>query len=243
MVLKDGSAMSKSKGNVVDPDEMVERFGADTCRLYVLFAVPPERDMDWNESSVEGQFRFLARVYRFVTRNIDRLEGPGAPSDADKQALRKLHQTVRKITGDFDSRWHFNTSIASMMELVNALYNLEDKLTAASIREVLEKLTLMLAPFAPYTSQELWSALGHSDPVFRHPWPTFDPELAKEDLAEIVVQVNGKLRGHLRVEFGKPQEELRTSALELDKVAPFLEGKHVVKVVVVPDKLVNIVVK
>ena len=243
MVLKDGSAMSKSKGNVVDPDEMVERYGADTCRLYVLFAVPPERDMDWSESSVEGQFRFLGRIYRFVTRNIDRLDNAVEPSNSDREALRKLHQTVRKITGDFDSRWHFNTSIASLMELVNTLYSLEDKLTAASLHEILEKLSLMLAPFAPYTSQELWSALGHSDPVFRHPWPTFDPELAKEDLAEIVVQVNGKLRGHLQAPFGTEQEELRKLALGLDKVLPFLDGKQVVKAVVVPDKLVNIVVK
>src|SRR6185437_11076322 len=138
MVLKDGTAMSKSKGNVVDPDEMVEKYGADTCRLYTLFAAPPERDMDWNESSVEGQYRFLGRVYRFVTRNADRA-GTGERNEADRQALRKLHQTLHKITGDFDSRWHFNTSIASLMELVNELYVLEDKLSAAPLRDILEK--------------------------------------------------------------------------------------------------------
>ncbi len=241
MVLKGGSAMSKSKGNVVDPDEMVEKYGADTCRLYTLFAAPPERDMEWSESSVEGQYRFLGRVYRFITRNIGRPPN-GEPNEADRQALRKLHQTVRKITGDFDSRWHFNTSIASLMELVNELYQLEANLSA-STEEICRTVTLLLAPFAPYTAQELWADLGNHSPVFRQPWPNFDPEQAKEELAEIPVQVNGKLRGHLRVAFGTAREELQRLAAELEKVKPFLEGKHLVKVVVVPDRLVNFVVK
>ncbi len=241
MVLMGGSAMSKSKGNVVDPDEMVEKYGADTCRLYTLFAAPPEKDMDWNESSVEGQFRFLARVYRFVTRNLDR-GGQGQP-DADRNALRKLHQTIRKVTNDFDSRWHFNTSIASLMELVNKLYELETGLSAPVAREISEKLALMLAPFAPYTAQELWDHLGHNGPVFRHLWPPFDPDLAKEELAEIPVQVNGKLRAHLRAPFGTSKEDLQSLALALDKVKPFVEGKQIAKVVVVPDKLINLVVK
>jgi leucyl-tRNA synthetase len=242
MVLMGGSAMSKSKGNVVDPDEMVERYGADTCRLYTLFAAPPEKDMDWNESSVEGQYRFLGRVYRFVTRNAGRVES-GEPNDADRQALRKLHQTIRKITNDFDSRWHFNTSIASLMELVNELYQLEPKLSNRSIAEICEKLTLMLAPFAPYTSQELWDTLGRSGPVFRQCWPTYDAELAKEDLAELPVQVNGKLRGHLHVAFGTPKAELERLAVGHEKVKPFTDGKQVAKIIIVPDKLVNIVVK
>src|SRR5581483_9293067 len=165
MVLMGGSAMSKSKGNVVDPDEMVEKYGADTCRLYTLFAAPPEKDMDWNESSVEGQHRFLGRVYRFVTRNADRA-GDGQP-DSSRKALRKLHQTIRKVTSDFDSRWHFNTSIASLMELLNELYQQEPGLSGSAAREICEKLTLMLAPFAPYCAQDLWEALGHAGPVFR----------------------------------------------------------------------------
>ena len=248
MVLKDGSAMSKSKGNVVDPDEMIGKYGADTCRLYVLFAAPPEKDMDWNESSVDGQHRFLGRVFRFVTRNADRVGGRsgGAAStynDADRQALRKLHQTVRKITNDFDSRWHFNTSIASLMELLNELYSLEAKLSPAPVTELLEKLVLMLAPFAPFTAQELWGALGHQAPAFREPWPKFDPELAREDLAEIVVQVNGKLRGHLSVPFGTSDEDLKKLALAHEKVVPFTREKQVVKVIALADKLVNIVVK
>jgi leucyl-tRNA synthetase len=242
MVLMGGSAMSKSKGNVADPDEMVEKYGADTCRLYTLFAVPPEKDMDWNESSVEGQFRFLGRVYRFVTRNAAK-SGIGDLSDEDRHALRKLHQTIRKITNDFDSRWHFNTSIASLMELVNDLYQREPKFSGLMTREICEKLSLLLAPFAPYTAQELWATLGHSGPVFRENWPSYDEELAKEDLAEIPLQVNGKLRGHLHVSFGAPREELERLALAQEKVRPFTEGKQVVKIVVLPDKLVNIVVK
>ena len=243
MVLKDGSAMSKSKGNVVDPDEMVERYGADTCRLYTLFAAPPEKDMDWNESSVEGQRRFLARLYRFVTRNADRHRHHGHLNDADRQALRKLHQTVRKITNDFDSRWHFNTSIASLMELLNELYQLEPQLSGMHAHEICEKLTLLLAPFAPYTAQELWKDLGHDSPIFRHPWPGFDPELAKEDTLELPIQVNGKLRGHIRVALGTAQEELKHLAMTNEKIKTFIEGKQVIKTIVIPDRLVNIVVK
>jgi len=242
MVLKDGSAMSKSKGNVIDPDEMVEKYGADTCRLYTLFAAPPEKDMDWNEASVEGQHRFLGRVYRFVTRNAE-CRGEAGPTETDRSALRKLHQTIRKVTGDFDSRWHFNTSIASLMELVNELYQSEAKMSRAALGDVCQKLTLMLAPFAPYTAQELWETLGQSGPVFRQSWPAFDAELAKEELAEIPVQVNGKLRGHLRVPFGTAKEELERLALAHEKIRPFLTDKQIAKVVVVPDKLVNIVAR
>jgi leucyl-tRNA synthetase len=242
MVLMGGSAMSKSKGNVVDPDEMVEKYGADTCRLYTLFAVPPEKDMDWNELSVEGQYRFLARTYRFVTRNAGR-RGSGDTGEADREALRKLHQTLRKVTDDFDSRWHFNTSIAALMELVNELYSLEAKLSSKCLRTVCEDVTLMLAPFAPYTAQDLWQTLGHDGPVFRQMWPRYDAELAKQDLTEIPVQVNGRLRAHLRVTPGTARQELERLALEQEKVRPFLEGKDIIKVIVLPDRLVNVVVK
>ena len=244
MVLKNGSAMSKSKGNIVDPDEMVERYGADTCRLYTLFAAPPEKDMEWSESSVEGQHRFLARVYRFVTRNAGRSgEAAGASNDSDRQALRKLHQTVRKITNDFDSRWHFNTSIASLMELVNEMYGLESGLSGTVATQVCEKLVLMLAPFAPFTAQELWSDLGKEGEVFLQSWPDYDPELAQEELLEMPLQVNGKLRGHLRVAFGTAKEELEKLALANEKVKVFTDGKQIVKIIVVSDKLINIVVR
>ncbi len=242
MVIKDGAKMSKSKGNVVSPDDMVAKFGADSARMYSLFAAPPDRDLDWQEDGVSGINRFLARVYRFVTRNIGR-EGAGDSAEADRQARRKLHQTIQKISADFDSRWHFNTSIASLMELLNELHKLEAGLSAAAAREVCKAITLLLAPFAPYTAQELWTELGHDSPAFREPWPKFDPALAKEDLIEIPVQVNGKLRGHIRVPLGTGKEELERLALANEKVKPFLEGKQIVKIVVVPDRLVNIVVK
>jgi leucyl-tRNA synthetase len=242
MVIKDGAKMSKSLGNVVSPDDMVAQFGADSARMYSLFAAPPDRDLDWQEDGVSGVNRFLARLYRFVTRNSDGA-GNAESTDADRQALRKLHQTVQKVTNDFDSRWHFNTSIASLMELVNEVYGLEAKLSKTALRQVCETLTLLLAPFAPYTAQDLWDTLGHTDPVFRHAWPKYDPELAKEDLAEIPVQVNGKLRAHIHVAFGAPKEQIESLALQHERVKPFLEGKQIVKVIVVPDRLVNIVVK
>ncbi len=238
----DGSAMSKSKGNVVDPEEMIGKYGADTCRLFVLFAAPPEKDMPWIEASVGGQRKFIDRVYRFVTRNVDR-EGAAPNADADKKAIRKLNQTIRKVTQDFSNRWHFNTSIAALMELVNELYAAEEGMSRQAIDEVLPKLVLLLAPFAPYIAEELWSELGRTGPVFRQPWPEFDEELAKEDAAEVVLQVNGKVRGRILVPFGLDKGELEKLALADPKTQAFFEGKSVVKVVVVPDKLVNIVVK
>jgi leucyl-tRNA synthetase len=242
MVIRAGAKMSKSMGNVVGADEVVEKYGSDTARLFVLFAAPPEKDVDWLETGVEGIYRFLGRVYRFITRNVERARAGGA-GESDRKILRKLHQTLKKITGDFETRWHFNTSIAAVMELVNDLYAEESRLSGAALAEVLEKMTLLLGPFAPYLAQELWEELGKSGPVFKQPWPAYDPELAKEDEAEIVVQVNGKLRAHLFAPFGTPQDSLRQRALEEPKVQQFVNGKQVVKVIVVPDKLVNIVVK
>jgi len=237
----DGTAMSKSKGNVVDPEEMVGKYGADTCRLFVLFAAPPEKDMPWIEASVGGQRRFLERVYRFVTRNLERTSA-GDP-EADRRALRKLHQTIQKVTEDFSNRWHFNTSIASLMELLNALHVEEEKLSKQAVDQISSALALMLGPFAPYLAEELWELLGNKGPVFRQAWPQYDPSLAKEDLAEVVVQVNGKLRSRLFVAFGTSKEDLEAQALADPKVKPFTDGKEIVKRIVVPDKIVNLVVK
>jgi leucyl-tRNA synthetase len=240
MVIAEGTKMSKSKGNVVGADMLAEKYGADTARMFVLFAAPPEKEVDWRWEGADGIYRFLGRVYRFATRNVPQEERSG---ESDRKVLRKLHQTVKKITGDFETRWHFNTCIASIMELVNLLYAEEANISAAAMREVLETLTLLLAPFAPYVSQEIWEELGGEDVLFRQSWPTFDPELAKDDEAEIVVQVNGKVRSRITAPFGTPKEELEPRALADDKVKPFVEGKQVVKIVTVPDKLVNIVVK
>ncbi|MCC7174780.1 MAG: leucine--tRNA ligase [Bryobacterales bacterium] len=240
MVIKDGVKMSKSKNNVVSADEAAERYGSDTARLFVLFAAPPEKDVDWQDAGVEGMIRFLGRVYRFVTRNAAARGGSGA---ADARILRKLHQTIRKVTEDFDSRWHFNTSLAAVMEFVNHLYAAEAELSSSAMQEVLEKLVLLLGPFAPYVAEEMWEELGRTGPVFKQSWPEFDPELAREELAEVVVQINGKLRGRIHLPFGTPKEELERAALADEKVQPLLAGKQVIRAITVPDRLVNFVVK
>ncbi|MCP5111184.1 MAG: class I tRNA ligase family protein, partial [bacterium] len=244
MVVKGGAKMSKSKGNVVSADFMAEEFGTDTARLFALFAAPPEKDLDWLDSGVEGMHRFLSRVYRFVTRNAAKAQaGGGAENEAGAKALRKLHQTIRKTTDDFDSRWHFNTSIAAIMELMNELGSLEADLPGDALREILEKLVLLLAPFAPYLAEELWEEIGREGPVFRQSWPKFDPALAAEDEVQVVLQVNGKLRNRLTVPAGTVKDELERRALADDRIQQFTDGKRVVKVIVVPDKLVNIVVR
>jgi leucyl-tRNA synthetase len=240
MVIAEGAKMSKSKGNVVGADMLAGELGTDTARMFVLFAAPPEKEVDWRREGAEGVYRFLGRVYRFVTRNVGQAGGSG---DSDRKVLRKLHQTVKKISEDFETRWHFNTCIASIMELMNVLYAEEAHISAAAMAEILEKLALLLAPFAPYLSQEIWEELGKDGPVFRQTWPAFDPELAKEEEAEIVVQVNGKLRARIFAAFGTPSEELEARALGDGRIKPLLEGKQVVKVIVVADKLVNLVVR
>ena len=244
MVIRDGAKMSKSKGNVVDPDSAVERFGADTVRLFSLFAAPPEKDLDWQDAGVEGMHRFLGRVYRFVTRNATGKGSlKGEPSnDADRALLRKLHQTIQKVTNDFETRWHFNTSLAAIMELTNDLYARESELSPAVLQETLTKLVLLLGPFAPYMAEDLWHELGQEGTLLRIAWPDFDPEMAKEDKVEVVVQVNGKLRSRLAVARGTDRAELERLATSDSKIVPYLEEKTVRKVIVVPDKLVNVVV-
>jgi leucyl-tRNA synthetase len=243
MVVKEGAKMSKNKGNVVGADYMAEQYGADTGRLFVLFAAPPEKDLEWQDAGVDGMFRFISRVFRFVTRNAEKSRESGERTEADVKALRKLHQTVRKVTEDFDSRWHFNTSIAAIMELMNVLHPLERQLSGPALAEILEKVVLMLAPFIPYATQEMWTELGREGQVFHQAWPCYDPELAREEEAEVPVQVNGKLRSRIYVPFGTPKEELERRAREDEKVRQFVQDKQIVKVIVVPDKLVNLVVK
>ncbi len=240
MVQLHGQTMSKSKGNIVDPDDMVVKYGADTCRLFTLFAAPPEKNMDWNESSVEGQYRFVSRIFRFLTRNFDLNEGSG---ETDARALRKLHQTIRKVTADFDNRWHFNTSIAALMELMNELQACEAALSPAARREICEKFVLLIAPFAPFAAEELWTLMGHTGPVFKQSWPKFDEALAREESLEIPVQVNGKLRGKVTVALDASLEDIKAAALADPNVQAHTAGKDVVKVIYVPAKLLNLVVK
>ena len=244
MVIRDGAKMSKSKGNVVDPDSAVEQYGADTVRLFSLFAAPPEKDLDWQDAGVEGMHRFLGRVYRFVTRNAaGNGSRNGEPSnDADRALLRKLHQTIQKVTNDFETRWHFNTSLAAMMELTNELYARESELSPTVLQGTLTKLVLLLGPFAPYMAEDLWHELGQEGTLLNEGWPDFDTELAKEERVEVVVQVNGKLRSRLSVERGTDRAELERLATNDSKIVPYVLEKTVRKVIVVPDKLVNVVV-
>ncbi|HZP06157.1 MAG TPA: leucine--tRNA ligase [Terracidiphilus sp.] len=254
MVIKDGAKMSKSKGNVVSPDDMVARYGADATRMYALFAAPPDRDLDWQEDGVAGVSRFLARVWRLVTKHAPAARtAVSKPQDSSKMQeggalLRKLHQTIAKITQDFEGRWHFNTCVAAIMELVNELQAADAQLASGEVpapivRELLRNLVLLLAPFAPYLAAELWEELGGEGAILRAPWPKGDPELAKEDEIEIPVQVNGKLVTVVRVAPGADNKIMEAAALADDKVKARIAGKSVTKVIVVPGRAVNLVVK
>ena len=247
MVLKDGAKMSKSLGNIVSPDDMVELYGADATRMYALFAAPPDRDLDWEEKNIAGVSRFLARVWTLVNRHASGDGGRGEGDAARVKALeRRMHQTIAKVTQDFDGRWHFNTTIAAVMQLVNEAYLAESAVGAeqlATWSQVMRSLVLMLAPFAPYLAAELWERLGETGVVFRCAWPVADAELAREDEVEIPVQVNGKLVTVVRVAAESDREAVEAAARGDEKVAGRIAGKTVVKVVVVPAKLVNLVVK
>ncbi|HVI08521.1 MAG TPA: leucine--tRNA ligase [Candidatus Binatia bacterium] len=254
MVIKDGAKMSKSLGNVVSPDEMVARYGADAARLYSLFAAPPDRDLDWQDSGIEGVQRFLGRVFRFVARNADKtqagaaaLGGPARSAPA-RQVQRKLHQTIKRVTDDFKGRWHFNTCVSAIMELVNVLYSEEEAIakdadSAPFLAYVQRNLVLLLAPFAPYLAHELWEMLGETELLLKAPWPEYDAELAKEEELQIPVQVNGKLRSIIVVPADSGEQFVVERALADDKVKAAISGKQVVKKIYVPGKLLNIVVK
>ena len=251
MVIKDGAKMSKSKGNVVSPDLMIERYGADATRMYALFAAPPDRDLEWQEDGVAGISRFLSRVYRLTVKfsePVSQSASPAVQSPAEQALLRKLHQTIAKITLDFSGRWHFNTCIAAIMELVNAIVASEaamdsGEISPLAVSEVFRNLTLMLAPFAPFLAAELWQVLGGHGAVFRVAWPVADAELAREAEIEIPVQVNGKLANVVTVPAESDETTIQAAALADAKVIARMAGKTMVKVIVVPGKLVNIVVR
>ncbi len=276
MVIKDGAKMSKSKGNVVSPDDMVARYGADSARMYSLFAAPPDRDLDWQEDGVAGVSRFLGRVWRLVTKYSEIARSgtvgshpsskerskdgatsskdgatsskDGATRSSQQKLLRKLHQTIAKITQDFEGRWHFNTDVAAIMELVNEIQDADAQLAsgevpASVVRELLRTLVLLLAPFAPFLAAEMWEQLGEEGAILRAPWPKSDPELAREDEIEIAVQINGKLVTVVRGAAGADSKTQEAAALADEKVKARIAGKTVVKVIVVPGRAVNLVVK
>jgi leucyl-tRNA synthetase len=239
---------------VVSPDEMVQRYGADSARMYTLFAAPPDRDLDWQDKGIEGIQRFLGRVFRFVHRNA-KPEHPECTKPVSEELQpspraiqRKLHKTIKRVSDDFQGRWHFNTCIAAIMELVNELYAYEEGTSDGDrnislLAEVQRDLVLLLAPFAPYLAHELWEMLGEKGNLLKAKWPKYDASLAKEDEIEIPVQVNGKLRGVVTVLVDASEEHIKSGAMALEKVIPHVAGKQIVKMIVVPGKLVNIVVR
>ena len=250
MVIKDGAKMSKSKGNVVSPEEIIQKYGADTARLFILFAAPVERDLEWSDQGVEGAFRFLNRVWRIVAHFEDAIrEGiddyDHSTLTAEEKALRRtLHQTIKKVTGDIGERFMFNTAISAVMELVNAFYGFQDKAVHPGlVRELSFALVKMLAPFAPHIAEELWSRMEGKGSVHDARWPKFDSAAVVEDEIEIVLQINGKVRDKLTVSADMKPQEMEKLALAQPKVKELTAGKTVVKVICVPKKLVNIVVK
>src|SRR5215510_2416645 len=265
MVLKDGAVMSKSKGNVVDPDDMLGKYGADALRLYVMFVAPPEKEVEWSDSGLEGSYRFLLRVWRLVDHWCETIGGEGMPTctsegtPAERALRRKTHDTIKRVTSDIEDRMHLNTAVSSLMELVNELYafsqqtahgapsregapvgKVESPQTLAVLREAIDALVIMLSPFAPHTAEELWQMLGHREGLTRTAWPTFDPEIAKAEEIVVPVQVNGKLRARITVPAETGEEELRERALAA--VAGYTAGKSVKKVVVAKGPLVSVVV-
>lgn len=252
MVIKDGAKMSKSKGNVVDPNYLIERYGADTSRLFSLFAAPPEKDLEWADKGVDGAYRFLNRLWGIVYKNRAKLQNSQAviypPSDMQRAALslyRKTHQTVKKVTTDIEREYHFNTAIAGMMELMNEITSFEpaSESDCAVFRFALERLLLLLSPFSPHIAEELWEAIGNRPSVFEQPWPSWDEEAAREEHIELVIQVNGKLRSKVMVPVGMPDDDLKQVALSDRRIQELIGGRAIQKILVVKGKLINIVLE
>jgi leucyl-tRNA synthetase len=256
--------MSKSKGNVVDPDDMMATYGADTLRLYEMFVAPPEKEIEWTDTGLEGSFRFLNRVWRLVEPLATRVREAGQPpanlNDAERAIRRKTNETIQRVSRDLDPRVHLNTAVSALMELVNDLYLFCDEVgcgprvrrsatsdirpeTAAVLREAIEALVLLIAPFTPHFAEELWERLGHSDGLIAAQWPKFDPTVARADTLVVPVQVNGKVRARLTVEAGRSDADLEADVLVDPQIQIHLAGKTIVKVIVARGRLVNVVTK
>ncbi|MCK4349700.1 MAG: class I tRNA ligase family protein, partial [Candidatus Krumholzibacteria bacterium] len=262
MICRNGAKMSKTKGNVVSPKALIEKYGADTVRLYTLFIGPPARDAEWNDRAVEGAYRFINRVWRLYSNNKGVLESKEMdeikvnPNNLDKGQIKlytKLQQTVGKVTSDIlGGSFHFNTAISALMELTNEMYiytendegySKGDKAAVELLRESYKNLLLLLAPMAPHLCDEIWERLGESETIFSRRLPMADERFMASDIYTLVVQVNGKVRSNIEVELGTDRDTLEKKALGEDRVRKFIDGKEIVKVIVVPDKLVNIVVR
>ncbi|MFZ5648526.1 MAG: leucine--tRNA ligase [Bacillota bacterium] len=252
MVLKDGAKMSKSKGNVVSPEDIVATYGADTARLFILFAAPPERDLEWSDQGVEGCYRFLNRVWRLVAPLAGKIGGSAKPDTGrlvgvDREMHRLTHVTIKRVTEDVGGRFNFNTAVSAIMEMVNGLNQYrevpETDRDPAVLKEAVETLLILLAPFAPHITEELWHGIGQAESIHLQPWPKYNPEAIAEDEITIVVQINGKIKDRMLVPAGISAEKMSELVLAQEKVQQMIEGRSVVKVIPVPGKLVNIVVK
>ena len=250
MVIKDGSKMSKSKGNVVDPNHLIRKYGADTLRLFSLFAAPPEKDLEWSDQGVEGAYRFLKRLWGIIYKNKPKVQklkskinDPFGLQPSALRLYRKTHQTIKRVTNDIEHEFHFNTAIAGLMELVNEISSFLPQKDEdwESLRFALEKTVLLLSPFAPHTAEELWVALGNRPSIFEEKWPDWDEELAREEEIELVIQINGKLRSKLMIPVGIADDEIRAMALQESKIKDIVGGKAIKKIIIVKGKLVNIV--
>lgn len=248
MVLKDGAKMSKSLGNIVSPEEIIEKYGADTARLFILFAAPPERDLEWSDQGVEGCFRFLNRVWRlFIDFNniINNKNIVSTKTDKDETLMYKLHYTIRKVTEDIGERFNFNTAISAIMELLNLLYDYKEEMVINKelLNECLKNFLALLYPFTPHITSELWEMMGYDGNIDNISWPAYDPNALIRDMVEIAIQINGKIRNKINVKADIEEEELKNIVLNNDKLKDYINGKVVVKFVYVPNRLVNIVVK
>ena len=249
MVLKDGTKMSKSKGNVVSPEEIINKYGADTARLFILFASPPEKELEWSDAGVEGSYRFLNRVHRLVFELHEKTKN--APNDwkavtaDDKKLAFAMNATIKKVTEDVGGRFNFNTAISSIMELVNEIYRYKevDQPNLGLLKKAIENLILILSPFTPHICEEMWEYTGHKSTVYLEKWPTFDEAALVKDSIEIVIQLNGKVKDKLEVANGLSKEQLEETVMSTEKVKALLAGKEIVKIVAVPNKLFNIVVR
>ena len=239
MIIKNGAKMSKSKGNVVSPDALIEKYGADTIRLYTLFIGPPEKDAEWNDRAVEGSYRFLGRLWRLVEKV---LLSDNNTEDLDNDLERKIHQTIKKVTRDIEGDFKFNTAISSVMELVNATYSSLDRNYNKSIKNAAEIAVRLLAPFIPHISEELWEKLGNTPTIFNQPWPEHDEEKAKDEVIIMPVMINNKLRSRIEVDPDLSDDDIKRIVLSDDKVKEWLSDKEIKKFMVVPKKLVNIIV-
>ena len=249
MVLKDGTKMSKSKGNVVSPEEIINQYGADTARLFILFASPPEKELEWSDAGVEGSFRFLNRVYRIVYDLGEQTRGAAdsftVSTRDDKELAYVLNTTIKKVTEDLGTRFNFNTALSSIMVLVNELYRYKGvpEQNNALLKYAVNCLILILSPFTPHICEEMWEHMGNKDSVYRESWPIADEKATQRDEVEVVIQLNGKVKDKIMVPSGLSKEAFLELAMKNETVSALTEGREIVKIIPVPGKLINIVIK